>query len=293
VHRRAAWVWAVAVVVAAVTWCAPAGAAQVRGALIVTDTTAAGVTFTFTAQRTCNGDEQCDYFSEVDQLPDTSACPATRSDDPWMILWTGNVQNTGPTTENGQALPRGWSGPTPAGLSRLCLYTFADGTYYFTDDALIAPPPALTPPGGGSQPGSGSSRPPGSALPVPAACRGYKYQQNAQKALAADPALTGRLDPDGNGVACDGLPKEKHYISTVGLREAKIAARAGLRKMYKSAFTERSRYRERCVRITRTRVRCSVSWHHRDTWRGSVNVVGRLRDNKRVLVVRPHVLRPI
>jgi hypothetical protein len=39
-------------------------------------------------------------------------------------------------------------------------------------------------------------------------------------------------------------------------------------------------------------VRCSVSWRHHGTWRGSVTVVGRLRHNQRVVVASPHVLRP-
>ena len=72
--------------------------------------TTTNVSFLFTAKRTCTGDEQCDYFSEIIQLADASACPAQRPVDPWWILWTGNVQNTGPSSENGQATPRAGQG---------------------------------------------------------------------------------------------------------------------------------------------------------------------------------------
>src|SRR6185312_10036264 len=101
--------------------------------------------FTFTTQRACSGGEQCDYFSEIDQLSDGSACPAARPNDPW-ILWTGDVQNAGPATETGRALPRGW-GPA-ASPARLCLYIYADDVYYLVADAVITRPA-----GGGSSGG--------------------------------------------------------------------------------------------------------------------------------------------
>src|SRR3954471_16349794 len=143
--------------------------------------TATNVSVLFTAKRTCADGEQCDYYSEIIQLPDTSACPADRPYDPFWILWTGNVQNTGPTTENGTATPRGWSGPTPAGASRLCQYVYADGVYYYVDDGLIAPTAGATPggsgPGGGAGPGSGGTpKPPGTASPKADSCKRYTYQ---------------------------------------------------------------------------------------------------------------------
>jgi hypothetical protein len=290
----------VAVLAAAVAWCAPAGAASVSGSLEVTSVEATSVSFTFTAKRTCADGEQCDYFSEVDQLVGDGPCPADRPNDPW-ILWTGDVQNTGPTTERGQATPRGWSGTAPAGRSRLCLYTYAEGVYHLVDDAVIARPGEdSATPGGGTGPGGprpgggpGGTTPSGKGSPATGACARYAYQQSAQAALKADPSLAARLDRNGNGVACESLRKRKSYIPTVALRQASIAARAGLRKMYGSSFTERRRYHERCARVTRTRVRCSVSWRHGGTWRGSVHVVGRLRQNKRMVIVRPHVLRPV
>jgi hypothetical protein len=292
----------VAVLVAAMAWCAPAGAATVSGSLKVTSIDATTVSFTFTVKRTCAGGEQCDYFSEIDQLTDDGPCPAGRPNDPW-ILWTGDVQNTGPTTERGQATPRGWGGTAPVGRSRLCLYTYADGVYYLVDDSVIAHPGegATTPGGdgttpGGSRPGAGpggTSKPSGNGSPTKGACARYAYQQSAQTALKADPSLAARLDRNGNGVACESLRKRKRYVPTVALRRAALAARAGLRKMYGSSFTERRRYHERCARVTRTRVRCSVSWRHGGTWKGSVHVVGRLRKNKRTVIVRPHVLRPV
>lgn len=301
-RRRVASIWVLTVLTAALAWAAPAGAVQVSGKLVVTDATATTVSFLFTGKRTCTGGEQCDYFSELIQLADASACPAARPDDPWWILWTGNVQNTGPSSETGQATPRGWLAPTPPAPARLCQYIFADETYTLVDSALIAPGAAggTTPGGGGpgSGPGGaggpgGAAKPPGPPVPVAATCRRYGYQQNAQKALEADPTLARHLDQNGNGVACESLPKRKHYVGTVALSTAASATRAVLRKTYGSAFTDGARYRARCARVTRTRVRCSVSWRHHGTWRGSVSVVGRLRHNQRVIVARPHVLRPV
>ncbi len=297
-HRRAAWVWVLAVLAATLAWTAPAGAAQVSGALVVTDMTATTVSILFTAKRTCADGEQCDYYSEIVQLPDTSACPTARPDDPWWILWTGNVQNAGPTTETGTATPRGWGGATPAGPSRLCMYVYADGSYAYVGDGLIAPKPA---PGGagtgggtGSGPGGGgASKPFDDSLPHPARCWRFAYQQDAQAALQADPALARHLDRNHDGVACEGLPKRRRYVATVALREAAIATRAALRRTYGRAFTGGTHHRARCARVTRTRVRCSVSWRRRGTWTGSVTVVGALRHNRRVVVARPHVLRPL
>jgi hypothetical protein len=308
--RRRAWAWVIAVLVGAAAWCAPAGAAQVSGSLQVTATTATSVSFTFTAKRTCTGGEQCDYFSELDQLTDASACPPGRPNDPW-IVWTGDVQNTGPTTETGRATPRGWgAGSTTTGSSRLCLYTFADNVYYLVADALITRPAGGGPDGstpgtdvpipgapkpGGSGPGSGDPSKPGLGKPSAAtvSCLRYTYQQSAQKALEGDRTLARRLDRNGNGVACENLPKHKSSVVTVALRDAAGATRAALRKMYGTAFSAGAGYHARCRRIARTHVRCSVAWRHRGTWTGSVDVVGRLRGDERVVVARVHVLRPV
>lgn len=297
-RRRTAWVWVIAVLTAALAWSAPAGAAQVDGALVVTEMTATNVSILFTGHRTCTGGEQCDYFTEIDQLEDDSLCPPQHPEGPWWILWTGKVQNTGPSSETGTATPRGWSGPTPAGRTRLCMYMYADFNYYLVDSAMIAPAPtpAAPGPGGpGSTPGNADGRPRQLGKPSPdtVTCRRYVYQQSAQNALKSDPALAARLDRNGNGVACESLPKHKHYATTVGVRAAATATRAALRKTYGAAFTHGTRYRARCARISRTRVRCSVSWRHLGTWTGTVDVISRIRDNKREVVARPNVLRPV
>lgn len=286
----------------AVAWCAPAGAAEVSGSLEVTATTATSVAFSFTVTRTCADGEQCDHFSEIDQLADTSACPATHPSDAWWIFWTGQVQNGGPVTESGVSTPRGWSSSAPAASSRLCLYTFADSTFQLVADAVITRPagatggptpnvnlpPSLLPGGGsgGTKPGGGPN------ATMSAACKAYIYQERAQRALERDPKLKATLDPDGDGVACQGLPKRKTYISTVSLREAATATRAALRKGRGAAFTKGTGYRVRCKRTHRTRVRCSVSWRHDGKWTGYVDVIGALRKNQRITVTHVHVIKP-
>ncbi|HET6507279.1 MAG TPA: hypothetical protein VFG42_10860 [Baekduia sp.] len=312
-RRRAAEVWVIAVLAAAAAWCAPAGAAQVSGSLQVTATTSTSVSFTFTVKRVCSGGEQCDYFSELDQLTDASACPATRPHDPW-ILWTGDVQNTGPATETGRARPRGWSGAAVVGPTRLCLYTFTDGDYTLVATAVITRPsggdpgdaspggdgstPTTTQPGGGTGSGTGAGgATPKAPLSKPSArtvtCLRYTYQQDAQKALKSDKTLAARLDRNGNGVACENLPKHKRYVATIALRDAATATRAALRRSHGTAFAAGSRYHARCRRTARTRVRCAVAWRHGGTWTGYVDVVSTLRANERVVATHVHVRRSV
>jgi hypothetical protein len=296
VRTRAAW--SIAVLIACLAWSAPAGAAQVDGSLQVTGVTASTVTFTATAKRTCVTDEQCDYFSEIDQIDGDGPCPATRPDNPW-IAWTGDVQNTGPSTENATITPRQWSSTDPVGPSRLCLFTYAELNYYLVGSAPIARP--AVPGGNPSPPGTptprppgapGAPTPPGAVNPATVTCEHYTYQQSAQKALDANSSLAARLDRDGNGVACEGLPKRRTFIQTVGVAAAATTTRAALRRAYGKAFTQRAAYRARCARRSRTRVRCTVSWRHKGTWRGTVDVVGALRKNRPALLTQIHVRRP-
>lgn len=304
-------------VVAALGWCSAADAVQVSATLTINQTTATSITFTFTSKRICNG-EQCDYFSEFDQLADDGPCPAARPNDPW-IAWTGNVQTTGPTTESGRISPRGWLGATPAPPTRLCVYTYADLEYYLTADVVLRQPAgdggttgpgsggggpgagdgdAPTAPGGSAGTGAivqGATQPGGGTGPVRASavsCRNFVYQQTAQKALEADRGLAARLDRNGNGVACENVEKRKSYVETVAMRQAAIASRAALRAAYGARFAQASGYHERCRRASRTRVRCSVAWTHAGRYTGYVDVISRLRGNDRVVTTHVHVARP-
>ena len=312
--RRA---WVAVVLTVALGCCAPAGAAQVSGTLTIKQVTPTSVSFSLTSKRTCDPGEQCDYFSEIDQLADASACPADHPADPW-ILWTSNVQTTGPTTETGKISPRGWLGPTPVPPTRLCVYTYADRVYYLTADAVVTQPAGgpgdgTDDPGpgdgsgaGGTGGGSGGAKDPGNAIvpgasvpggtgPVTArsvSCQNFVYQQTAQKALEANRALAARLDRNGNGTACENLEKLKRYVNTVAMRKAAIATRLALRRAYGARFARASGYHERCRRIARTRVRCSVAWKHAGRWTGYVDVAGLIRDNDRLVTTHVHVARP-
>lgn len=314
--QRRAWVGVVLAV--ALGWCASADAAQVSSTLTIKQVTATTVSFSLTSKRICNG-EQCDYFSELDQLTDDSPCPASRPNDPW-IAWTGNVQTTGPTTETGKITPRGWLGNPAAPPTRVCIYTYADRIYYLTADAVIKQPDPTTPgtPGSGGDSsddgagsgsggggGGGASDPgnkvvagasvPGGTGPVRAnqvSCRNFVYQQTAQKALEQNKSLAARLDRNGNGTACENLEKLKSYVNTVAMRKAAIASRAALREAYGARFAQASGYHERCRRISRTRVRCSVAWEHAGRWTGYVDVAGLIRDNDRLVTTHVHVARP-
>jgi hypothetical protein len=301
VHKRAAW--SIAVLTACLAWAAPAGAAQVSGSLAVTGVTATTLSFTATAQRTCVANEQCDYYVDLLELDGASSCPTTFPGDEKNV-WNGEVLNTGPSTESATISPTPWLSGKGSAISQLCLYVFADRAYYYVDGTTITrpdPPPT----GGADTPGSptttttpktpGSSGPPGTSggpAPGKVTCAGYIYQQNAQKALGANPSLAARLDRNHNGVACQGLPKRKTYVKTLGKVASETSARAALRDAYGTSFARGTKYRARCDRRSRVRVRCAVAWQNQGAWRGYVDVVGVIRKNQQAVLTHVHVRRP-
>jgi hypothetical protein len=281
-----------AVLSACLAWSAPAGAAQVGGTLQVTDVARTTVSFTTTVARTCVTDEQCDYFSELDQVDGDGTCPAAHPADPW-ITWTGNVQNTGPATETATITPRGWGANATAGTSRLCLYTYADLSYYLVAGTTVTqppPPPGGGGGGGGGTPGApgapGSPTPPGGS-PSTLSCDHYTYRQSAQKALDA-----ARLDRNGDGVACPDLPLRLTTVRTVGTAAAATATATALRHAYGTAFARRAGYKARCARRSRTRMLCTVSWRYKGTYKGTVEVVGVIRKNRQAVLTHVKVKRP-
>jgi hypothetical protein len=302
VHTRAAW--SIAVLTACLAWAAPAGAAQVSGSLAVTGVTATTVSFTATAQRTCVTNEQCDYYPDLLELDGASSCPTTFPGDENNV-WNGAVLNTGPSTESGTISPLPWLSGKGSPTSQLCLYVFADRTYYYVDGTTITRP--APPTGGPDTPGApttttpsstttpktpGSSGSSGGSTPGKVTCAGYIYQQNAQKALGANPSLAARLDRNHNGIACQDLPKRKTYVKTLGKVASATAARAALRHAYGTSFARGTTYRARCDRRSRVRVRCAVAWQNKGAWSGYVDVVGVIRKNQQAVLTHVHVRRP-
>jgi hypothetical protein len=298
VHKRAAWF--ITLLTLGLAWAAaPAGAAQVSGSLAVTGTTATTVSFTVTAQRTCGTGEQCDYYADLLELDGAGSCPAAFPGDEKNI-WNGDVQNTGPTTESGTISPAPWLSGQGSATSQLCLYVYADSAYYYVGGTTITRPPPAAGPGtpgpSTTTPGSTTTpKPPGSSggsTPVKVSCAGYTYQQDAQKALRANPSLAARLDGNHNGVACQDLPKRKTYVKTLGKVASATAARAALRHAYGTSFARGTGYHARCVRRSRIRVRCAVAWRNQGTWSGYVDVVGVIRKNRQAVLTHVHVRRP-
>jgi hypothetical protein len=260
----------IVVVAALLAGAGPAGAATVSGSLSVTGTTPTTVTFTITGQRTCVAGEQCDYYADLEELDGDGACPTTYPADP-KNAWNGDLQNTGPTTETGTITPRHWSNPAPVGPERLCLFIFADNAYYYASGAVITrpgPPPATgtgttttpgstTTPGTTTPPGGGSGRTPGA--PVTGSSR---------------------------------TPTSRVAVRTVALGRAATSARAALKHAYGKRFTQGTRYRASCKRVSKTHVRCAVSWQHGGTWRGTVDVTGAVKRGRQVLLTRVRVRRP-
>jgi hypothetical protein len=311
VRTRAAW--AIAVVTACLAWAAPAGAApQVEGTLQVTETTATTVSFTVTGKRTCVTDEQCDYYSDLEEFDGDAPCPTDYPTDGWNS-WNGAVLNAGPSTETGTITPRHWlSKDAAVGPSRLCLYLYADRVYYLVAGALITRPalPGGSAGGSGADPaastgtgGAGTTKAPGVSgssspqtaggkTPAKLTCATYVYQQRSQQALDANRSLAAQLDQNHNGVACQGLPKRKTYVRTVAVAKSASAVRATLGAIYGRAFTQGTGFRSRCGHVSRTRVRCAVAWHRKGTWAGYVDVMGVIRGNEQKLLTQVHVRRP-
>jgi hypothetical protein len=247
-----------------------AGAATVSGSLQVTAIGPTTVTFNATGQRTCAPDEQCDYFADLENLLGDGDCPATYPDDPWNA-WNGNLQNTGPTTEVWTITPRGWTGTAAVGPERLCLYIFADSVRYLVGGTVINRPAGAQPGGGGTTNPPGGITLPGSGRPG-----------------------TGGTGTTGGASTRTPAPSRTVRVSTVALTKAATSAKAALKKAYGKRFTQGKRYRSSCRRVgrSRTHVRCTVSWQHAGTWKGTVDVTGAVRSGRQVLVTRLRVRAP-
>lgn len=254
----------IGVIAALLAGSATAGAATVSGSLSVLQTTPSSVSFTVTAQRMCAADEQCDYYADLEELDGGGDCPTTYPADPWNA-WNGDVQNTGPTTETGTITPRGWLARVPPTTpTRLCLFVFADNAYYYVAGTTVTrpdgpPPPGTTttpPPAGGTTPAPGSG---GTTRPV----------TGTSRRTPAAPA-----------------------VRTVALTKASASAKAALKKAYGKRFTQGKRYRASCRRVSKTHVRCAVSWQRGGTWKGTVDVTGAVRNGRQVLLTRVRVRKP-
>jgi hypothetical protein len=239
-----------------------AGAATVTGSLQVMSITPTSVTFNVTAQRTCAPDEQCDYYADLEELDGTGDCPTTYPADPWNA-WNGNVQNTGPTTEVGTITPRRWTGTAPVAPERLCLFIFADNVYYGVGGVTIARPDAPPTTTGTSTPPGGTTTPPG-----------VRPGGGTTPGTGRTPART--------------TPR----VATVALTKAATSAKAALKRKYGKRFTQGKRYKAKCTRVSKTHVRCAVSWQNGGTWKGTVDVTGAVRSGRQVLVTRIRVRRP-
>lgn len=282
--------WVVGVV-AVLAWCGPAGATvTATGSLKVTSTSTTSVSFSVSVDTRCTeATEACGFFAELDQLDGTGACPAERPLNNWN-LWNGEVQEVGPWSGGSTETPQGWKPTGGAPPSRLCLYVYVNQAYYLVDGTTIQQPPPGSPPS--TPPGT---RPPGGSDPNGPApttrCSSFKYQQSAQRALKRDRRLAATLDPDGDGVACETLPKQLLRVATLSTSASATRTRAALRARYGARFTRRTAYRATCSRLSRTRVRCRVTWRHGGPYTGYVDVVGVIRNNKQTVLVHVHVAR--
>jgi hypothetical protein len=247
----------------------PAGAATVTGSFTPNDIQATSVSFTVTGQRTCAADEQCDYYSDLEDLTGGGDCPTTYPADPWNT-WNGQVQNTGPTTETGTVSPRGWlAGGT--GPERMCLFIFADGIYYYVGGADLTPP----------DPNAGTA---GSWTPT--------EPPPARPSTGTTTTPTSGTSGGSSGTRTPTPPARRLTVATVALTKASTSAKAALKRTYGRKFTKGKRYRATCRRVSKTHVRCAVSWSYRGTWKGTVDVTGAIRSNRQVLVAKLRVRRP-
>jgi hypothetical protein len=259
----------IVVLTAVLAGAGPAGATPtVSGSLAITATTPTSVTFSVTAGRTCVPDEQCDYYADLEDFRGGGDCPTTYPADPFNI-WNGQVTTTGPTTESGTITPFGWPARADPGPERLCLFIYADGSYYYADGTTItrpAPPPDT---------GTGTP-PPGVRLP----------------GGVTPPGGGGTTRTPVTGTSGGRTPATRVTVRTVAIGKAATSVRAALKKAYGKRFSLGKRYRATCRRVSRTHVRCAVSWQNGGTWRGTVDVTGAVKKGRQVLVTRVRVKRP-
>jgi hypothetical protein len=289
---------AATVIVAGLLIASPAQAGQVSGQLQVTQIAGSSVAFSVTAARTCAPAEYCGYFAVIDELEGDVACPSARGGSDARVWWVGDVQDTGPSTESATQQPYSWSA-TATGAVRLCLYVYANSIYHVLGGVTVVPggtPPAAASgqavvpgPATPATPSVPSAPTPAVPAPTPpsapeASCDDYEYRQDAQDALDGDPSLQKALDANGDGVACGQLPRRISRVATLGKAEAARFAAVALRRSYGGRFTSRTGWAISCGRLSRVRVRCAVRWRHAGTWRGTVTVVGVIRDNKQSVI---------
>lgn len=266
-YRVVGFIVAISALVAGAS-AGPAGAATVSGSLQVTQVTPTSVTFNVTGQRTCAADEQCDYYADLEEVDAPGDCPTTASDP--ENIWNGNVQNTGPTTEIGMIRPRRWTSRDAVAPSRLCLFIFADNVYYFVGGATITRPDAPT--------GDGTSTTPNGTTPLGGTAPGAG---SGSRTSGSGSAGT-RTPSSGTRVA----------VKTVALGKASASAKAALKKKYGKSFTKGKKYRASCKRVSKTHVRCAVSWVNHGTWKGTVDVTGAVKGGRQVLATRVKVRKP-
>ncbi len=148
-----------------------------------------------------------------------------------------------------------WEWPTlESGPKRACLYanTTPFGYVLLAEATYEVPAPTTRP---GTPPNDFYN------------CEDFAYQEQAQIYYGAtDPH---RLDADGDGIACEELPRRGttpagDYEPYLTVAEAKEVVRYGLKRRFGSRWTRGARKTISCpVRTSDTTVGCKTSWTHR------------------------------
>lgn len=227
--------------------------------------------------------QDCGWFPVAWVVPQTQACASGGSG----YVWVGASNSAGGT----QSAPAQTFYP-PAPPFRLCLYLYKASVYRLTAEATFdgaaltpiavpgvlqpAPPPAPT-----LSPSPAPAPAQGGTPSAPRRCSEFSWQEEAQAALDSDPFVqAATLDPNGDGIACAHLEHKFSTSTTTVYRRSSLSksqaarvVRHALWKRYGSRYTARRGYQRSCGRISRTRVRCRVSWTtSKSRYRGKVTV---------------------
>lgn len=88
----------------------------------------------------------------------------------------------------------------------------------------------------------------------------------------------------------NGSESEDEVAATIYMSDARFYTRRFLRaSKWRIGYSKRSKFRQRCHRVSRTKVRCSVRWRYRGTYKGSMSHRAYVEDGEQYISTRAKI----